>query len=197
MKNKIITVSVALALAAILACAYFLYGKLGEDYNPDTLVTESVNDTKPGNESPNNEGTPSNLAPDFTVTDAEGKEVKLSDFRGKPVVLNFWASWCGYCIKEMPEFDSKSKELDGKVQFMMVNCTDGRSETVETANECLEGKGYTFPVYYDTKMDASMTYGVSSLPITIFINADGEIVTYVNGMISETKFERGIELITG
>lgn len=197
MKNKIITISVALALAAILVGAYFLYGKLGNDYKPDTLVTESAEDTKPDNESPDNEKTPSNLAPDFTVTDAEGKEVKLSDFRGKPVVLNFWASWCGYCIKEMPEFDIKSKELAGKVQFMMINCTDGRSETVETANECLEGKGYTFPVYYDTKMDASMKYGVSSLPMTIFINADGEIVTYANGMIGLSELERGIELITG
>ncbi|MBP3544577.1 MAG: TlpA family protein disulfide reductase, partial [Lachnospiraceae bacterium] len=68
-------------------------------------------------------------APDFTVIDAEGNEVKLSDMRGKPVVVNFWASWCGPCKMEMPEFEEVYKELGDEVHFMMVNLTDGWQET--------------------------------------------------------------------
>lgn len=134
-------------------------------------------------------------APDFTVTDSEGKEVKLSDFRGKPVVLNFWATWCYYCKQGMPDFDDAAKKHP-EVQFMLVNATDGYKETLGGAKAYIAEKGFDFDVFYDTKRDACATYGVSSLPVTYFIDANGDLVTYARGRIDAQTLERAIGVIT-
>ena len=134
-------------------------------------------------------------APDFTVYDIDGKPVKLSEFEGKPVVLNFWASWCGPCKAEMPDFDETCKNLAGKVEFVMVNITDGTSETVASASGFIADAGYSFPVYYDTDLDAAGTYGISSIPTTFFINAEGKLVAYYTGAMSAATLAQGIMMI--
>lgn len=134
-------------------------------------------------------------APDFSVVDGDGNTVKLSDFIGKPVVVNFWASWCPPCKSEMPEFERVRKELGEDVVFMMVNATDGVRETEEKAKEYVADQGYTFPVYFDTNQEASYTYGVSSLPTTLFIDKDGYLVTGALGVIEEETLRKGIEMI--
>ena len=70
------------------------------------------------------------LAPDFTVYDLEGNEVHLTDFFGKPIIVNFWASWCGPCKMEMPDFDVAYNTYKDDIVFLMVNMTDGSRETV-------------------------------------------------------------------
>ena len=135
------------------------------------------------------------LAPDFTVYDAQGNPVRLSDFFGKPIVLNFWASWCGPCQSEMPDFEAKYQQLAGEVQFLMVNMTDGDRETLETASGFIAQKGYTFPVFYDTQLDAAMTYSVYSLPTTYFIDSRGVIVARAMSAIAEQTLQRGIDMI--
>ena len=134
-------------------------------------------------------------APDFTVYTADGKAVKLSDMKGTPVVLNFWASWCPPCKSEMPDFDEICKEFDGKVTFMMVNLTDGVQETVESARNFIHMMEYTFPVYYDTDMDASTVYGIQSIPTTFFIDAEGKLIAYANGAMDGETLKRGIGMI--
>ena len=135
------------------------------------------------------------LAPDFTVYDAQGNPVRLSDFFGKPIVLNFWASWCGPCQSEMPDFEAKYQQLAGEVQFLMVNMTDGNRETLEIASGFIAQKGYTFPVFYDTQLDAATTYSVYSLPTTYFIDSRGVIVARAMGAIAEQTLQRGIDMI--
>ena len=139
---------------------------------------------------------PQVVAPDFTVYDIDGNEVKLSDYLGKPVVLNFWASWCGPCKMEMPDFNEKHQQLGEDVQFLMINLTDGTTETVEGASAFIASQGYTFPVFYDTSSMAAAMYGISAIPATFFIDAEGHAIAQATGAISGETLQQGIDLIT-
>lgn len=136
-------------------------------------------------------------ATDFAVYDADGNLVNLSDYFGKPIVLNFWASWCPPCKSEMPEFETVYKELGETVQFMMVDLVDGSRETTELGAAHIEEQGYTFPVFYDSDQDAAKKYGITSIPTTVFINADGYIVTSARGAITELTLRQGIGMAVG
>lgn len=135
------------------------------------------------------------LAPDFTVYDLEGNEVHLTDFFGKPIIVNFWASWCGPCKMEMPDFDAAYNTYKDDIVFLMVNMTDGSRETVEVASEFIADSGYTFPVYYDTQYSAAITYSVASLPTSYFLNEKGELVAHAKGAIDADTLQRGIDMI--
>ena len=134
-------------------------------------------------------------APDFTVYDAGGNTVKLSDYRGKPVVLNFWASWCGPCKAEMPHLQSMYNQYGGSVIFLMINLTDGSRETKQSAQSFISTNGYTFPIYFDTQRSASTAYGISSIPSTFFISKAGDIQSRQIGQISASALESGIHSI--
>lgn len=195
MKEKKTLIIVTLALVLLMGGAYVLYGQLSRGAEHDQLG--GGNTQPPESAAPSGEGTQApepQLAPDFTVYDKDGSTVNLSDFRGKPVVLNFWASWCGPCRKELPDFDAASQELAGEVQFLMVNMTGGR-ETKEQAEALIRQEGYSFPVYYDLDQDAAITYGVNSLPTTLFLDAEGRGIAQARGTINRETLQRGIDMI--
>lgn len=195
MKEKKTLIIVTLALVLLMGGAYVLYGQLSRGAEHDQLG--GGNTQPPESAAPSGEGTQApepQLAPDFTVYDKDGSTVNLSDFRGKPVVLNFWASWCGPCRKELPDFDAASQELAGEVQFLMVNMTGGR-ETKEQAEALIRQEGYSFPVYYDLDQDAAITYGVNSLPTTLFLDAEGRGIAQARGAINRETLQRGIDMI--
>jgi len=190
MDKKKTFIIIALALVLLIAGASVLYHRLGEDLSPEQLaVAETTAPEETGTEPP------SIPAPDFTVYDAAGNPVKLSDYFGKPIILNFWASWCGPCKMEMPDFNEKSQALEGEVQFLMINMTDGGRETVESASAFIEEQGYTFPVFFDTTSEAAYTYGAYSLPTTFFIDADGNAVAQATGAIGADVLQQGIDMI--
>jgi len=135
-------------------------------------------------------------APDFTVYDANGNKIRLHDFIGKPIVLNFWATWCGPCKIEMPDFNAKYLEIGDEVQFLMVNLTDGTRDTVESVKGFIAENGYSFPVFYDKDYSAVDAYAISSIPTTYFIDADGNLVAYAKGAINAETLQEGINMIT-
>ena len=130
-------------------------------------------------------------APDFTVQDWDGNEVKLSDYIGKPIVLNFWAHWCGPCQMEMPEFNAVYEELGGEVTFLMVH----EGAAVDDGKEKVTEGGYTFPVVFDADSSAGNLYGITAFPTTFFIDAEGNLQAYYMGAMDRTLLQHGIELI--
>lgn len=197
-----------LLLVLLLGGARLLYGRLSAEAAPEQLALSSgetqkealpqggdvisspAEDAESGEEE--EEAAP---APDFMAEDAEGKVVKLSDFKGKPVVLNFWASWCGPCKREMPEFDEAYAEFGEEVQFLMVNLTDGAREDRRSASAFIEKEGYRFPIYFDTAGDGAASYAVYSIPSTYFIDADGFVRGQVKGALSGETLREGIGMI--
>lgn len=131
--------------------------------------------------------------PDFTIENLEGKQVKLSDFNGKPVIINFWATWCGFCVEEMPLFQSYYEEYGDKIEFMMINATDGNKETEDKVTSFISEEGYTFPVYLDKNIKLISELGISSFPTTVIIDKDGFIADVKLGMYNEKQLKETIE----
>ena len=213
MNNKKKTIILIALFVVLMAGASVLYNNLSKNYQPDTLLTENSNSdidsgntasnetnsntdaTENTNQSEDSSSENKNLAPNFTVFDLEGNEVNLTDFFGKPIIVNFWASWCGPCKMEMPDFDAAYTTYKDEIEFLMVNMTDGSRETLEKASSFIADSEYTFPVYYDTEYSAAITYSVSSLPTTYFINADGELIAHARGAIDADTLQKGIDMI--
>ena len=184
-KKKIILLAAGLMLLLVVSAT--LYRQLGSAVDSENLGTQD----QQGNEQQEQEKLP---APDFIVFDANGREVKLSDFRGKPVVVNFWATWCGYCKSQMPAFEEVYREMGHEVHFLMINMTDGTRETIDSASAYIEDNRYTFPVYYDTQLDAMFTYGTYSLPVTYFFDAEGYGIAQASGAIDKDTLLRAIAM---
>ncbi len=182
MRNK--TIILVLALVVILGGSTVLYNTLKANTAGPDIQSEGNTQNEPI------------LAPDFTVYDNEGNKVQLSDMIGKPIVLNFWASWCPPCKSEMPEFNKVYEELGEDVHFMMVDAVDGSRETKEKGQAYVEKNGFSFPVYFDIDRNAVFQYGIRAFPTTLFIDKDGYVVTGVEGAIDEKTLRKGIELLT-
>ncbi len=215
MNNKKTLIILIAVLAAVIAGAAILYNTLGDKLSVGGFETVGGGTQAEDNGSTEAEGSKDSneevkttdsadsstdepdktLAPDFTVYDKDGKSVKLSDYFGKPIVLNFWASWCGPCKSEMPEFNEVFLEYKDDIVFLMVNMTDGQRETVEKASSYVQKEGYSFTVLYDTAYDAANTYNVSSLPTTYIIDKDGNLSGYAIGAISKEALLDGISRV--
>ena len=164
---------------------------------PSSQTNPSTEGTTSGKKPDVTEDIKKNTAPDFTVLDKDGNTVRLSEKFGKPIVINFWATWCPPCKQELPDFDKLSKEYGDRVVFMMVNLTDGYRDTVDGTKRFVSGKGYTFPVYFDTKDNAASAYNVSSIPQTTFIDAKGNIYTTRIGAMNEAMLRMYLNALLG
>ena len=178
-----------LALAVVIVGASVLYNNLSSRMEIGLATAPAETEGNGETEAQ------ASAAPDFTVYDLDGNAHKLSDFQGKPVILNFWASWCGPCKMEMPDLEKAYQEYGDQIQFMLVDLTDGSRETVEKASAFIKEQGYTFPVFYDTAMEGAYAYGVSGIPVTYFINAEGTFEAYYQGAMTAGILQQGLEML--
>lgn len=183
MKSK--TIIGIVVFIVVLIGVYFGYQMLSDRYQ----------DSQTGQNTKDASSTQKTLAPDFIVYDGSGKEVKLSDFKGKPVILNFWASWCPPCKGEMPGFQNQYLTEKDNVAFVMVDLVDGQRETKAQAQQFLSDNNYTFPVYFDEKQEAANAYTISSIPTTIVIDAQGYIIQRHTGSMSESALQSYIQTL--
>jgi len=119
-------------------------------------------------------------APDFSLKGLDGHDLKLSDLKGKVVLLNFWATWCPPCREEVPSLVSLNKLMSGKESFQMVTVSidEGGKQSIE---EFFKATGVTLPVLLDTDRNVSMLYGTTGVPETFVIDRKGVIVKKVVG----------------
>ena len=123
-------------------------------------------------------------APDFTLKNLDGQSVSLSDFRGQPVVINFWASWCGPCRAEMPHLQAAydAHQNEGLV-VLGVNLTE--RDNLGDVPSFLEEFGLTFPVVLDEAGDVASTYKVFGQPVSVFVDKEGVIRQVFQGSLNE------------
>lgn len=192
------TLILLLSFILILTGAFFIYNQLSTRYQPPVEdITNHDTSNSSGNADSQNDTSTEEIIPatDFTVYTKDGTAVNLSDFYGKPIVVNFWATWCGPCKMELPAFDTLYQQYKDQVHFLMVNLTDSVDETMESVSDFVTKNNYTFPVYYDTDMDAALTYYITSVPRTLFIDSDGTIAYGYMGAISKDILETYIQEI--
>jgi len=198
-KKSILLVIGFLCFVVFLVSIYFGYSFLASKYNNKNISNKTaksgtikIRNKDSTKESDNNKV----MAKDFVVYDENLKEVKLSDYKGTPVVLNFWASWCPPCKSEMPSFNEMSKKYsEDKVAILMINLTDGQRETISRAKQFIKDNNYNMKVLFDNKMDAANNYNISAIPRTIFIDKDGYIIKDDSGTITKDELETQIELL--
>ena len=135
---------------------------------------------------------------DFTLTDQYGNTHTLSDYKGKTVFLNFWATWCPPCRAEMPDiqriYETYSTEGDDALIVLGVAGPDqGSEKSEEEIKKFLEDNGYTYPVLMDTTGEQFANYGVYSLPTTFMIDRDGNVFGYASGQLNEDTMKSIIE----
>ena len=198
MKNKKTFLVLIVLFALLVGGAYALYSSLSQDVAPQQMIVHDTPQPAGDAETPDaaQEEAHAAHAPDFTVYDRNGNEVRFSQFAGKPTVLNFWASWCSSCVHEMPAFQEKYAELGDSVNFVMINKTDGTRDTVEKASAFIDKNGYGFTVLYDTAANAIDAFGLRSLPTTYFIDAGGHIIAQATGELDAAALQQGIDAIT-
>lgn len=125
-------------------------------------------------------------APDFELKTLNGERVKLSDFKGKKVLINFWATWCPPCVEEMPamqEFHDEHAAKEGVV-ILAVNATDKESN-IDTVKRFVHEFGISFPILLDDNGDVLLNYEVLTLPTSLIIDEGGMVVEQLLGPITE------------
>ncbi len=132
-------------------------------------------------------------APTFSLPDLRDSaaRIELADYRGRPVVLNFWASWCVPCRREMPHLEEVHREQGERVAFIGINHQDGRSPALDL----LAQTGVTYPSGHDPEGKVAPAYRLLGMPSTVFISPSGKVVAVRTGEMSRPQLEDAIRTV--
>ncbi|PFB98688.1 thiol:disulfide interchange protein [Bacillus cereus] len=132
-------------------------------------------------------------APDFELTKLDGAKVKLTDLKGKKVILNFWATWCGPCQQEMPDMEAFYKEHKENVEILAINYTPSeKGGGEEKVSNFAKEKGITFPILLDKNIDVTTAYKIITIPTSYFIDTKGVIQDKFIGPMTQKEMEKRI-----
>ncbi|MFX3649791.1 MAG: redoxin domain-containing protein [Paenibacillus sp.] len=120
-------------------------------------------------------------APEFTAVNSIGEQVRLSDYRGKAVMINFWASWCAPCVREMPLVHQIAQDYQNQVETLFVNVGESKG----TIREFMDKQAFDFPVIIDVTGNISGMYRITGLPATMVIDQEGEFRHILLGELTE------------
>ena len=129
---------------------------------------------------------PGNMAPDFQLKDLGGRDLTLSELRGSPVLLNFWASWCGPCKAEMPLIQAVYEDKAWSERGLVILAID-IGEPVETVEKFIQENGLSFTILLDGTMEVAKTYNIRAIPTTFLIDENGIIANITLGAFSNKK----------
>ena len=188
--KKLSILSTTLLSSALILSACSSSTEKKEETNKQTSTTSS-SETKPIQ------------AFDFTAMDKDGKTVKLSDFKGKKVYINMWASWCGPCMREIPELEKVYQKYKNNKDFVFLSITSPND--AEFKNQSPQDKskdvilkkakelGATYPVLFDVNDRFIINYAIRSFPTHILINSDGTFETRIAGSVNEETLTKELE----
>lgn len=174
------------------------------------LILSACSSTSDKKEEPNKQTATSSTSEnkaiqafDFTAMDKDGKTVKLSDFKGKKVYINMWASWCGPCMREIPELEKTYQKLKDNKDIVFLSMTSPNDSEFKNQSPQDKGKdvilnkakelGVTYPVLFDVNDRFIINYAIRSFPTHIFINSDGTIGNRIAGGVTEELLTKEIE----
>lgn len=177
--RKIFIVLLILVMMLVSACA--------KDNDKISKAVEGATDNI-DNENSNRKPV---MAPNFELKDMEGNNLKLSDFTGKKVMLNFWAEWCPFCVQEMPDLMKLQKKHENDLVIIFINVGDSE----DVVKKFIEDKDFYGTVVLDLKKEVADIYGVNNLPTTFAINEKGEMITYWKGMMEYDTMEQMYKII--
>ena len=167
------------ACALVVVYGHNLLPSSGIQANTKPLLTTTTSTAEAA-------GVTAQIAPDFTFTDlVTGKTIKLSDLRDKPVYLNFWATWCPPCVKELPHIQSKYEQYKDRIHFLAISVDSEQ----DAPAQFISSKGYTFPVGYGNEREISRAYNIEAIPASYIIGTDGTIKAQIVGSMDEVDLE--------
>ncbi len=187
--------------ALVLGGGYYFIEKFGAEENSTPVVEAPTEGTNletplkaPESDAISELKVKSPFTPEFTVLNNDGEEVSITEYRGKKVIINFWASWCPPCIKEMPEFQALHNELDpADTVLLAINLTDGQRETKTLANNFLAENNLDLNVLYDTMGNAFYEFNVTSIPQTFFLDEEGTVQYSILGLTNKATLDAVLE----
>ena len=130
-------------------------------------------------------------APDFSLASLNGQSLSLEQFRGKPVLLNFWATWCGPCIAELPLFDETAQRYAGELVVLGIN----EGDSFEIVDDFQKTHRLSYPILLDYNREIGDLYQVGGYPTSVFIDGEGVIRAIYLGEIPPAQLKRNLRLI--